>query len=484
MHEEQKGISSRNWWVLAVLSLAQLVVVLDGTIFNIALPSAQRDLGFSNDARQWLITGYALAFGSLLLLGGRFADYFGRRKMLVIGLAGFAVVSAAGGFANTVSELVAARVLQGAFGALFAPAALALLSTTFRDGAERVRAFAVYGAVSSGGFAIGLLLGGVLTQYLSWRACLFVNLPLTGLALLGAPLTREGPPPGRPRLDLPGAATVVVGLVGLVLGFGSAVNYGWADFRTLAPIGIGGLSLVAFVVIERHATAPLLPPRVVTDRNRAAAFLVGLISNAGLFGVFLYGTYFMSNVLRFSPLHTALSLLPVMGTIILATTVAGTGLGRKRGPRSLMGVGGLVAGGGMVLLAGANVGSSYALDILPGLLLLGFGLGLLNVRQQEAATAGVEPRDIGVAAALVNTAQQVGGSIGTALLSAVAADASMTLLLGMQHTRPVVSEASARGFDAVAWYAAGLYILCSIVASVMFRPGIRQPSNGSGAALR
>jgi EmrB/QacA subfamily drug resistance transporter len=474
MSEDQPRASVSRWWVLAVLSLAQLVVVLDGTIFNIALPSAQRELGFSDDARQWLITGYALAFGSLLLLGGRLADYFGRRRMLVIGLAGFALVSATGGFANTVAALVAARILQGVFAALLAPAGLALLATTFPTGPERLRAFAIYGAVSTGGFAIGLLLGGVLTQYISWRACMFVNLPLAGLALIGSPLTREGLRPARSRLDLIGAAMVAVGLVGLVFGLGSAVSDGWGDFRTLVPIGIGCLSLVAFAFVERRSTEPLLPVLILTDRNRAGAFVVGLISNAALFGVFLFGTYFMGDVLRFRPLLTALSFLPVMGTIIPATVLAGSVLGRRLGPRSLMGLGGLIAAGGMAMLARTTTGSSYFPDVLPGLLLLGFGLGLLNVRLQEAATSGVRASDIGVASALIGTTQQIGGSIGTALLSSVAAAATAALLLGAEHRSDLAAEVSAHGFDAVAWCAAALYVLCAIFAGLVFRRQFRR----------
>src|SRR3954469_2326715 len=303
---------ARRWWILALLGVAQLMVVLDATIVNIALPSAQNALHFSDDQRQWVVTGYALAFGSLLLLGGRISDIFGRRRALAIGLAGFAVASAVGGAATSFGVLVAARAVQGAFGALLAPAPLSLLQTTFTDPGERRSAFAIYGGIAGAGGAVGLLLGGILTEYLSWRWCLYVNLLLAVPALIGALrlLHNQARETGA-RIDLPGALTSGAGLFALVYGLTKAQTDGWGAAVTLGFLAAAVVLLSVFAALQRRSDHPLLPPRVVADRNRGGAYAAVLVVGAGMFGVFLFLTYYLQQTLGFSPIETGLAFLPM-----------------------------------------------------------------------------------------------------------------------------------------------------------------------------
>jgi len=470
-------IARQRWWVLGVLGLAQLMVVLDGTIINIALPSAQQDLGFGDESRQWLVTGYALAFGSLLLLGGRLGDFFGRKPMFIVGLAGFAVASAVGGLTDSFSALLTARVAQGVFGALLAPAALSLLSITFTTRADRVKAFAIFGAVSSAGGAVGLLLGGVLTEYASWRWCLFVNLPIAAIALAGSALIAKEAKPARQPLDLPGVFTAALGLVGIVFGLANAERDGWVATGTLLPIIVGLGLLLSFVLIERRAAFPLLPLRVVLDRNRGAAYLTSVIVNAGLLGVFLFGTYYMSTILEFTPVQTGLAFLPTAAAIALTTTVAGSRVGSRFGPRSLVTAGGLVSAAGLALLLRTSTDSAYASDVLPGLIVLGVGLGLIYARLQDAATAGTTTEDAGVASAMANTSQQIGGSIGTALLSSIAASAAASFVAGTAPTATLAAEAAVHSYHVAFAVAAGFYLLCAIVGAAGFRSRTGSPGH-------
>ena len=461
--------SRRRWWVLGILTLSQLMVVLDVTIVNIALPSAQAELGFADDGRHWLVTGYALAFGSLLLIGGRLSDYFGRRRMLVLGLVGFALASALGGFAASFETLLAARVLQGAFGAVLAPAALSLVSTTFDDRASRIRAFSIFGAVSSAGGAVGLLLGGVLTEYLSWHWCMFVNLPIAAVALAGVGLISKQAIVDKKKLDLPGALTSVVGMVALVFGLGNAEQGGWLDFWTLAPMVAGLVLLTLFVRIERRSSNPLLPIRVIADRNRGAANLVGFLVNGGLFGVFLFSTYFLTEALGYSPLETGLSFVPVVLGIIATSTLVGSRLAARFGPRYLIAAGALLAGLGLTLQTGTTTTSTFATDLLPGLIVYGLGLGLVFGRLQEAATARAENRDIGVASALINASQEVGGAAGIALISSLAAGAAAVLVASTPHS--TAASATVESYHAALWVAVGLYVLAALVSLILFRSG-------------
>ena len=329
---------ARRWWILAVLGIAQLMVVLDATVVNIALPTAQHDLGFSNADRQWVITGYALAFGSLLLLGGRLADLLGHKRMFVVGLIGFGVASAVGGAANGFAMLVIARAVQGAFGAVLAPAALALMARTFTQASERGRAFGIYGAISGAGAGAGLLLGGVLTEYTSWRWTLFINLAFAAIALVGAGLFLHHQAIGqRPRLDLPGALTVAAGLFALVYGFSHASTAGWGNGVTIVLLIVAAVLLVAFVAIERRVGNPLLPLRVLLDRNRGAAFLSIFMVSIGMFAVFLFLTYYLQGTLGYSAVRTGVAFLPMIGALIVFAAVFSSvlGLGWARVSRCL-----------------------------------------------------------------------------------------------------------------------------------------------------
>jgi EmrB/QacA subfamily drug resistance transporter len=462
---------ARRWLILFVIAIAQLMVVLDATVVNIALPSAQQALEFSNDQRQWIITAYALAFGSLLLLGGRIGDLFGRKRAFVIGLGGFAVASALGGFAQSFEVLVAARALQGVFGALLAPAALSLLTTTFLDPEERAKAFGIFGAVAVGGAAIGLILGGVLTEYLNWRWCLFVNLVIAVPAALAAmALLHNEVPEHRSRIDIPGTITASTGLFAIVYGLANAETHSWTDAVTIGMLVAGALLLVAFAAIQRRSANALLPLRVVLDRDRGGSFLAMLLSGAGMFAVFLFLTYYLQQTLDFSPIQSGLAFLPMTLTIVISATTASTKLLPKIGPRPLIGSGMLIAAAGLVLLTSIGVDTAYASHVLPGIMIIGAGLGLVFSSAMATATFGVQPSDAGVASAMVNTMQQIGGSIGTALLSTLAASAVTSDLAANATARPdaaAVAHAAVHGYTTAFWWAAGIYAVGAVVCAAL-----------------
>jgi EmrB/QacA subfamily drug resistance transporter len=461
---------ARRWLILVVIAMAQLMVVLDATVVNIALPSAQKALAFTNDERQWIVTAYALAFGSLLLLGGRIGDLFGRKRVFIVGLAGFAGASALGGLAQNFDMLVAARALQGMFGALLAPAALSLLTTTFVDADERAKAFGIFSAVAVGGAAIGLIMGGVLTEYLSWRWCLYVNLLFavpTALAA-GALLHNQAAEKGS-RIDIPGALAATSGLFAIVYGLANAQTHSWTSGLTIGMLIAGVVILAGFVAIQRRSSHPLLPMRVVVDRDRGGSLVAMALSGAGMFGVFLFLTYYMQETLGFSPVKTGLAFLPMTVAIVISATGGSTKLLPRFGPRPLIGSGMLVASIGLISLTRIGISTGYASHVLPGLLLMGFGLGLVFASAMATATFGVEPHDAGVASAMVNTTQQVGGSIGTALLSTLAASAVTSQLAGLVG-RPGpadLARAAVHGYTTAFWWAAGLYIGGSVVCTAL-----------------
>ena len=464
-----------RWLALVVLSLAQLMDIVDNTIVNIALPTAQHDLGFSTADRQWVITGYALAFGSLLLVGGRFSDLFGRKRMFMIGVGGFAVASAVGGAATGFEVLLIARIAQGGFAAMLAPAALSLLSVTFSDNAEdRGRAFGIFGAISGAGGAIGLLLGGVLTQGLSWRWCLYVNVVIAVLAFAGAIVfLRGGDRPARVRFDLAGALTSVVGLAGIVYGLGNAASHGWGATETIIPTTLGVLALVAFVPIEQHVQHPLLPLRVVLDRVRGTSYLTLGICGTGTFAIFLFLTYYLQQTLGFSPILTGVAFLPMIGCVVVGAVVSGAVLMPRTGPRPLVPVGCLLAAIGLALLTRITGHSGYAGTVLPSLLIMGLGFGLIFGPVQNAATSGVRTADAGVASAMVNTAQQIGGSIGTAVFSSLATLAAATYLAAHTATRDAATtvDATLAGYHLVFQIAAGVFLAAAITAAALYRSG-------------
>ncbi|MBV9414443.1 MAG: MFS transporter, partial [Solirubrobacterales bacterium] len=423
------------------------MVVLDATVVNIALPSAQRALRFSDANRQWIVTAYSLTFGSLLLLFGRFGDLFGRKRTLVIGLVGFGVISAIGGAAQSFGVLVTARAFQGAAGALLAPSALSLLTTTFTEPRERGIAFGIYGAIAGAGGAVGLLLGGLLTEYLSWRWCLYVNVVIAVPAVLAAlALLTNQVPSERPRFDIPGAVAVSLGLFLIVFGFSQAEPRGWTDVETLGSLIVGVILLAVFVVIERRAAHPLLPLRIVLDRNRGGSYLSVLISGAGLFGVFLFLTYYLQQTLRYSPVTTGLAFLPMVAMIIVGSTTSNAVLLPRFGPKPLVPTGMLLAALGMVILAQLGVHSSYAGHILPALLMIGLGLGLIFAPAINTATLGVTQADAGVASATVNSCQQVGGWSGAAFLNTIATTAVTSYLAGKALTPLVAAQAAVHGY--------------------------------------
>lgn len=469
---------ARRWLILAVIGIAQLMVVLDATIVNIALPSAQRDLGFSDDSRQWIVTAYALAFGSLLLLGGRIGDLFGRKRVFVTGLLGFAAVSALGGAAESFGLLVAARALQGVFGALLAPAALSLLTTTFSDPAERGKAFGIFGAIAGGGAAVGLLLGGVLTEYLSWRWCLYVNLAFAIPAALGALALLQARPQGhRPKLDIPGTVLGTAGLFSLVYGFSQAERTSWGDTLTIVFFVAAAVLLVGFVLVQQRVAAPLLPLRIVLDRNRAGSYVAMGLSGAAMFGVFLFLTYFLQRNLGLSPIRTGLAFLPMSFVIIASATLATTVLLPRFGPKPLILTGLTLGALGMAYFTLLDVDSGYAGGVLPGLLLLGLGLGQIFAPGFQTATVGVRPADAGVASAMVNTMQQVGGSIGTALLStvftqAINGGAQDAVAAGQNPKAPqIAAQISIDSYTTAFWWAAGLLALGLVINAFLLRWG-------------
>ncbi|MGV9418426.1 DHA2 family efflux MFS transporter permease subunit [Streptomyces sp. NPDC003674] len=471
-----------RWWGLVVIALAQLMVVLDATIVNIALPSAQRELHMSDGDRQWVITAYTLAFGGLLLLGGRIADLVGRKHTFVIGLVGFAAASAVGGAANSSGMLFGARALQGVFAALLAPSALSLLTTTFTDPRERGKAFGIYGALAGSGSAIGFIVGGLLTEYLDWRWCLYVNVPIAAVAVLGAfALLHDRPGHREARLDVPGAVLGCGGLVAIVYGFAEAEPRGWTDPLVLALFASGAVLLAVFVRWQTRAPSPLLPLHIVRDRNRAGCFLTMMLAVIGMFGLFLFMTYYLQVILGYSPVRAGLAFLPLTAAIIVGSTQISARLLQRVAPRMLMVPGMLLAASGLLLLTRMTVGSSYTGEILPALVLMGLGMGLTFMPVFATATAGVAPRDAGVTSATVNTSQQVGGSIGTALLNTVATTSSAAYisahLRGPATRAAVVPAGVVHGYTVAISWAAGVVLLAGLVAGLMVTA--RAPGRGA-----
>ncbi|OLZ74479.1 MFS transporter [Streptomyces sp. IMTB 2501] len=473
---EHKAASPKRWWILAVIALAQLMVVLDATIVNIALPSAQTDLGFSDGNRQWIVTAYALAFASLLLLGGRIADLFGRKPAFLVGVVGFAAASALGGAANGFTMLVVARALQGAFGALLAPAALSLLNTTFTDARERARAFSVYGAIAGAGGAVGLLLGGVLTDALDWRWTLYVNVAIAVVAFAGGwVLLGNHRDAANAKLDVPGTVLVAAGLFTLVYGFSNAETHDWGSPLTWGFLIAGGALLAAFAWWQTRAAHPLLPLRILLDRNRAASYLAVLITGAGMFGVFLFLTYYLQLNLGFSPTKTGVAFLPMVGALMVTAQVGTTVLLPRLGPKTVIPLGFAIATAGMAWLTGIGLGSHYLSAVLPQLIVIGVGLGMVMPPAMQLATGGVAAEDAGVASATVNAMQQVGGSIGTALLNTLAASAATGYLSGRDATSKLVrAQATIESYTTAFWWSAGFFAAGTLIALVLYRRGVPQ----------
>jgi EmrB/QacA subfamily drug resistance transporter len=468
----------RRWHILAVIAIAQLMVVLDATVMNIALPSAQTDLHFTTVDRQWVVTAYTLAFGSLLLLGGRLGDLLGRKVTFLTGLAGFAGVSAIGGASVNFPMLITARACQGAFAAILVPSALSLLTTTFTEGKDRGKAFGVYGAIAAAGGAVGLLLGGALTEYLSWRWTLYINLIFACAAFTGgALLLKRSPSPGRPRLDIPGVLLVSSALFCLVYGFSNAATYDWSTPSTYGFLAAGVALLAVFAFWQGRAANPLLPPRIVLDRNRGGAYASMLIASAGMYGTILFLTYYLQQTLGYSPVVTGFAFLPMVGGIGLSTNLSNIVLMPRIGPKPLVALGMLVAAGAMTWFAQLGVHTGYTGGVLGPLILAGIGLGMVIAPSINTGTFGVAPEDAGEASATVTTGQQLGASIGTSLLNTIFADAVASYL-----TAHAASQALAQlhGYDTAFWWTAGIFAGGAVVGGLLFRRGPLVPKGAPG----
>jgi EmrB/QacA subfamily drug resistance transporter len=478
-----------RWWVLAVIGLAQLMVVLDSTIVNIALPSAQQALHFNNDGRQWIVTAYSLAFGSLLLLGGRLADLIGRRTTFIIGIVGFAGASALGGAATSFPMLVTARTIQGLFGALLAPTALSLLTTTFTESKDRARAFGVFGAIAGSGAAVGLTLGGVLTEYLDWRWTLYVNVLIAIFALIGAiVLVPRSAPAARPRLDVPGVLLVSAGLFCIVFGFADAETHPWKSWMVRGFLAAGAVILAAFFFWQGRAQHPLLPLNVLADRNRGAAFSTIFIASAGMFGVFLFLTYYLQGLLGYSPVESGLAFLPMVGALMVTSQLTTNVLVPRIGPKVVVPTGLLLAAVGVAWLTRLDLQSTYAAHVLPPLLVLGVGVGLAIPAAMSRATLGVRMSDQGVASATVNTSQQIGGAVSTALLNSLANSAAATYVTLHVSDPLVQADAALHGYSTAYWWATGFFAVGAVVAALLFRrkgagPVVSAPTTAPSASL-
>jgi EmrB/QacA subfamily drug resistance transporter len=461
----------RRWQALAVISVSQLMISVDSTIVNIALPSAQRDLGFSAASRQWVLTAYLLAFGGLLLLGGRIGDLGGRKRVFLAGVIGFAAASVLGGTAANLTVLVAARALQGTCAALMAPAALSLLTAAFPDNDERTRALGVFSAIAGSGAAVGLIAGGALTQYLSWRWSLLVNAPIGLAVAAGAALTIGGPAASRDRrLDITGAALISAALMALILGLSQAATAGWAAPAVPALLAASAVLAAMFALAERRASAPLLPLRLITDRTRAGVYLSQALSIMTMFGLLLFLTYDLQTIDGYSALKTGTAFLPLVAGMLAGASLISGRLPRVP-PRWLMGTGCLISAAGMLFLTGLHPGSPYWGIILPAIAIFGLGLGIAFTPAMHLATRNIKASDTGIASGLINVSQQIGGAAGAALLNTIAATAAASWLRTHPRTAGQVSAATVHGYAIGARWATGILIPAALIAFTMIRTG-------------
>ncbi|SHF51917.1 drug resistance transporter, EmrB/QacA subfamily [Jatrophihabitans endophyticus] len=454
--------------VLSLILVCQLMVVLDATIVNIALPDIRADLGFSAAGLSWVVNAYTLTFGGLLLLGARAGDILGRRRVFLAGIALFTAASLAGGFAQSAGELLAARAVQGVGGALASPTALALLMTMFTGSRERTRAIGLYTAVSIGGAAIGLVAGGMLSEWASWRWVLFVNVPI-GIVLLVAALPSLPDTPGlRGRFDVAGALTSTLGMAALVYGFVHAASDGWSDPMTLAAFGSGIALLLGFVVTEARVESPITPLRLFADRVRATAYVARLLLVAGMMGMFFFLTQFLHTVLGYSDLRTGFAFLPMPIAVFAASQLSARVLVERVGGRRLMLVGLVLSTIGMIWLTQLSADSGYG-ALLGPLAVFATGNGLAFVPLTSAALEGVAPQDSGAASGLVNVMQQVGGSLGLAVLvtvfGAASTDEQGELPAGLSP-HEAATRVFVHGADTAFWMAA--VFLAGTLALVAF----------------
>jgi EmrB/QacA subfamily drug resistance transporter len=453
---------------LAVISGAQLMIVLDATVVNVAIPTIHHALHFSATNLEWLITAYSLTFGGLLLFGGRTGDLYGKRRMFMIGIAIFAVSSLLGGLATNDIWLIITRGLQGVGGAIAAPTSLSLIATNFAEGRERNRAMGVYAAMSGGGGAIGLLLGGILTSYVSWRWIFFVNVPIAGLVLFLTPRALNESQSTSGHLDVPGAITATGGMLSLVYGLSNASSHGWGSTATLVSL-VGALVLLtAFAFIEQRSEEPLMPLSIFKNRNRSGSFAMMLCVGIALFSMFYFLTQYLQNILGWSPIKTGVGFLPMTAGIIVSAALASRYVG-KIGIRIPLIVGPTAATLGMLWITRISVTSHY-LDILGPLIVIALGMGFSFVPLTLAAVSGVEPHESGLASALLNTMQQVGGALGLAVLATVAIDATKSKYQSLHQTTTLAKNvATTHGYTTAFFVAAGISFIGFIISVTVIR---------------
>jgi EmrB/QacA subfamily drug resistance transporter len=458
------SVNDRRWAALTFVSLAQLLLVFDMMTMNIALPSVQADLGFSDADRQWVITAFDLAAGGLLLLGGRVADHLGLTKAFLVGLAGFAVASVAGALAPNLAVLSIARGVQGGFDALLAPTVLSLISVTFTQPRERGKAFGLFAAIVGGGGAIGLVLGGVLTSELGWQASRLINVPIALVAAAGAWYLRGSVPVARRgRLDVVGALLGTAGLGAVVAGCGHAAQHGWGGGQVVAELAAGAAMLAAFGVWESRVERPLLPPRILADRNRLGCYLAMAAASAGIAAPYLFLSYYLQVVLGYSPGVGGLALLPMSAAVVLGSQLVARQLMHRVAPRALIAPGLVTAAAGMTLLTTLAPNSTYLTGVLPGEVVLGFGLGAVYTSAMSTATANLDRADSGVGAAVVSAVQGIGGSLGVAVLNTVAAGAAASYL-GSHPADPAHRiEGLVHGNSIAAGWAVGILLAAAAV---------------------
>ena len=460
----------RRGLALALLAAAQFIVVLDASIVNVAMPDIGRDLDVATEDLSWVVNAYTLVFGGFLLLGGRLADLFGRRRLFIAGLVLFAAASLAGGLATSLGQLIAARSVQGLGAALLSPAALSIVTNMFTEGAERNKALGVWGAVAGSGGAAGVLLGGILTDGLGWEWVLFVNVPIgVGAALLAPRLVPESRDKrgAKRAFDLAGAASVTAGLALLVYALVDAEKAGWASLQTLGLGGLSALLLVAFVAIERRHRAPLVDFSILRSRTVSGANVVGLLLGMSLFSMFFFISLYMQLVLGYAPLKSGLSYLPLAGAIMVSAGLASQ-LATKFGPKNVLIAGLLLIAGGLLWFAQVSAGGGYASDILGPSLLAAVGLGFSFVPVTIAAVSGVRGEQAGLASGLINTSQQVGGALGLAILAAIANSVTADAFAAGDGR----AEALTEGFRSAFLVGSGFALLGAILALIVISPKV------------
>ncbi|MEU5779218.1 MFS transporter [Streptomyces venezuelae] len=468
-----KAADPKRWLILAAVCCAYLMIGLDLAVMNVALPDAQQDLGFSDGDRQWIVTAYALPMGSLLLFCGRLTDVMGRKQAVLVALIGFAVASAIGGAANSFGLLVAARALQGVFAALLSPACMSVVATTFTSPKERGKAFGAVGGVMAIGGSMGLIIGGALTSSLDWRWCMYINLFFAAAAFIGSATLLTKQPRQGAQMDVPGMVAASAGLFCLVYGFSNAED-GWSGASTWGFLAAGAVLLAVFWAWQMRARNPLLPPRVVADRNRGAAYLTTLFVGAGFFSLLLFLVFYMQTILGYSAVKTGSAMLPMVVSTIMVTAVAGARLVPKVGPRPMIPTGLVISAIGLAWLYFIEVDSSYVSALLGPLLVIGVGMGLIYSAAANTGTSGVEPRDAGVASAAVNVGQQLGGAVGTALFSTIATNTTTNWIADHVQGRPTVGQihqAALEGYAVVFLWAAFALVFGAVVTALMLRSG-------------